>query len=234
MHRGYILHQRPYRENSVILHLLIDGVGRVDAIARQGQGKRSQRAILQLFQPLLLQYRAKSELATITSIEAYAPAIPLQGQALYAGMYLNEILYRCLKGQTGESLFVPYHQSLMAQATQIDASQLRYFELSLLAELGGVADLSRTVDGTAIANHIDYQYIADEGLYIAEPRLQYPRFSGSMLLGLQQRSLSVDDAQQARNFMRLLLQPFLGDKPLQSRLLFTQTRAKRDHNVQKE
>ncbi|QDF66315.1 DNA repair protein RecO [Shewanella sp. SNU WT4] len=234
MHRGYILHQRPYRENSVILHLLIDGVGRVDAVARCGRGKRSQKAILQTFQPLLIQYQAKHELATITAIEAYSPAIPLKANSLFAGLYLNEILYRCIKGQTGDSLFVPYHQCLMALAASFDSNALRYFEMALLTELGGLTDLHSTFDGVDVRASGTYQYLPDIGLQLAQSYLNYPHLSGSMLLRLSQRQLIAEDGIAARNFMRTLMQPFVGDKPLNSRLLFTQTRSVRDSQVQKE
>ena len=101
MKRGYVLHHRAYRESSVIVNLLIDGVGRVDAIVRTGSGKRSIKSILQPFQPLIIQFSAQSEaknlsLKTITHIEAAAPAIPLTGNSLYSGFYLNELTVRLL------------------------------------------------------------------------------------------------------------------------------------------
>ena len=94
MKRGYVLHHRPYRESSALVNLLVDGIGRVDAVARVGSGKRSIKSILQPFQPLIFEFSGKSELKNISQIEAAAPAVPLSGYSLYAGMYINELLMR--------------------------------------------------------------------------------------------------------------------------------------------
>ncbi|MGL5668069.1 MAG: DNA repair protein RecO, partial [Shewanella sp.] len=56
MKRGYVLHHRPYRESSALVNLLVDGIGRVDAVARVGSGKRSIKSILQPFQPLIFEF----------------------------------------------------------------------------------------------------------------------------------------------------------------------------------
>lgn len=80
MLRGYVLHHRPYKETSALVNLLVDGVGRVDAIVRLGSGKRSLKSIIRPFQPLIFQYLGKGELKTLTQVEAAAPAIPLQAK----------------------------------------------------------------------------------------------------------------------------------------------------------
>ncbi len=49
MLRGYILHHRPYRESSVIVNLLVDGVGRIDALVRVGSGKKTLKVSFNLF-----------------------------------------------------------------------------------------------------------------------------------------------------------------------------------------
>ncbi len=121
----------------MLLNLLVDGLGRVDAVARVGSGKRSIKSIVQPFQPLLFQLSGRSDLRTLTQIESASPAVPLSGDALYAAMYLNELLVRVLGNhQSGEALFFSYHQSLLALAKGFEQTTLRYFELRLLSELG--------------------------------------------------------------------------------------------------
>ncbi|ABL99089.1 DNA repair protein RecO [Shewanella amazonensis] len=218
MERGYLLHSRPYRENSAIVNLLVDGAGRVDAIARLGSGKRSSRALLQPFQPLLFSLSGKGELRTLIQPEAYAPAIPLQGDALYAAMYLNELLMRCLShSHAGEGLFFSYHQTLMSMAKGFCQSQLRYFELSLLEELGACPSLSDDTLGTAISAECAYRPCPEGGL---APSTLEKAISGRAILALAEKNLSEADFAAARQLLRFLLAPFVGNKPLVSRQLF--------------
>ncbi|MCL1141429.1 DNA repair protein RecO [Shewanella gaetbuli] len=232
MKRGYVLHHRPFKESSVIVNLLIDGVGRVDAIARTGSGKRSIKSILQPFQPLLLQFSAQSEsknlaLKTVTHIEAASPAIPLSSNSLYSGFYLNELLVRLLTIEhQAESLFVAYHQALIALAQSFCSSHLRYFEKALLLELGALPSLDYDVDGNNINSDGFYRLEADCGFIpvlqqsvgvFTHSRSVVP---GAMLVALQKESLAVEHLNSAKGLMRFLLSPLLGNKPLLSRQLF--------------
>lgn len=218
MERGYLLHSRPYRENSAIVNLLVDGAGRVDAVARLGSGKRSSRALLQPFQPLLFSLSGKGELRTLNQPEAYAPAIPLQGDALYAAMYLNELLMRCLSHSHGaEGLFFDYHQTLMAMARSFSQPQLRYFELKLLTELGACPSLIRDASGDAIEAGLGYRPGSEGGLVTS---LQANAIPGRTLLALANQTLESEDFAAAKQLLRSLLAPFVGEKPLVSRQLF--------------
>ncbi|MBT1444507.1 DNA repair protein RecO [Shewanella sp. JM162201] len=218
LHRGYLLHLRPFRENSAIVNLLVDGAGRVDAIARLGGGKRSSRALLQPFQPLLFTLSGKGELRTLNQPEAYAPAIPLQGDSLYAGMYLNELLMRSLShSHGGDGLFYTYHQTLMTLAAGFEQRVLRYFELELLKDLGICPPLESDVTGNTIEPDICYLLKAQGGFI---PSLAPNATPGRVLLSLANQSLADEDFQSAKKLLRQLLAPVIGDKPLVSRALF--------------
>lgn len=230
LQRGYILHHRPYQESSMIINLLIDGIGRVDAITRVGSGKRSNKSILQPFQPLLLQFSAKSashSLKTISHIEAATSAIPLSGNALFSGFYLNELLVRLISGDhQAEALFVAYHQTLLAMASSFCSSHLRYFEKVLLQELGALPSLKRDVMGEAILKDCHYRLQADNGFmpvdHINDGSMHHLRsvLSGQMLIELDNNQLTDPHLNSAKGLMRLLLNPLLGNKPLLSRKLF--------------
>ncbi|MEE4251313.1 MAG: recombination protein O N-terminal domain-containing protein, partial [Alcanivoracaceae bacterium] len=84
----WVLHRRPYRNTSVIVDLLSADSGRVSAIARGGQ----RQPLLQPFRPLWVEWRGRGELRTLGTIEPAGIAYALQGEALYCGLYLNEIL----------------------------------------------------------------------------------------------------------------------------------------------
>ncbi|MFQ6371324.1 DNA repair protein RecO [Shewanella sp. YIC-542] len=216
MHRGYVLHSKPYRENSVLVKLLVDGLGRVDAVARLGSGKRSVKGIVQPFQPLLFELYGRGELQTLRQLESASPAVPLTGDALYAAIYLNELLVRALKQvQSGEALFVAYHQTLMALAREFSQPPLRFFELSLLDELGCLPSLTHDANGMAVERDACYRWLPEAGFIQGEGM-----FPGRLLLGLAIRELDDKDWGYAKRLTRLLLQPVLGDKPLVSRQLF--------------
>ncbi|MGI2169016.1 DNA repair protein RecO [Shewanella sp. MF05960] len=233
MKRGYVLHHRPFRESSVIVNLLIEGVGRVDAITRMGSGKRSIKSILQPFQPLIIQFSAQSEaknlgLKNITQIESAAPAMPLTGDSLYSGFYLNELLVRLLSVEhQAEGLFLAYHRALMSLAKGFCSSHLRYFEMALLLELGAFPSLNYDSQGHELEAQCSYRFVAQSGflpvVQTKESSFTHGKgcLSGAMLLALASHDLQTDHLNQAKGLMRYLLTPLLGNKPLLSRQLFT-------------
>lgn len=215
-----MLHHRPYREASVIANLLVDGIGRVDAVVRLGSGRRSLKSILQPFQPLIFVVSGRHELKSLSQVEAMAPAIPLTGHSLYAGFYLNEILMRIIH-HGGDALFFPYHQTLMALADTFAETPLRYFELSLLEELGAMPSLIQDGHGNALTAELRYQLLAEQGFWpVVDHVSRAFHYPGQSLINLCHRCLTADDLPVAKRLMRQLLQPLLGDKPLRSRQLF--------------
>lgn len=221
MKRGYVLHHRPYRESSALVNLLVDGIGRVDAVARIGSGKRSIKSILQPFQPLIFEFSGKSELKTLTQIEAAAPAVPLSGHSLYAGMYINELLMRTLSVQhNAEALFLIYHRALVGLAADFCQSQLRYVELALLQELGAMPSLSRDTQGEALIPEDYYQLIPELGFQFVLNSRARNAYQGAMLTALNDNQLVEEHFLSAKRLMRSMLQPLLGTKPLLSRQLF--------------
>ncbi|NMH64782.1 DNA repair protein RecO [Shewanella salipaludis] len=224
MERGYVLHHRPYKEANVLVNLLVDGHGRIDAVARLGSGRRSIKSILQPFQPLIFEFSGKSELKNLTQVEAGAPPVPLAGHGLYAGMYLNELLVRTLSVHHGaENLFITYHQALMAMAARFCQSQLRYFEQSLLHELGAMPSLAMDAAGDPLEAVIYYRWVAEEGFWPTLATHASNSFSGASLMALEQHTIEATHFAELKQLMRLLLHPLLGNKPLLSRQLFSRS-----------
>lgn len=221
MERGYILHRRPYLESSTLVNLLVDGKGRVDAIARFGRGRRSIKSILQPCQPLIFSLSGKGELKYLEQVEPLSAAIPLQSKSLYSAMYLNELLMRILsEHHAGEQLFVPYHNALMSLAQQFDQQCLRYFEKQLLNDLGLMPSLTLDVNGVGINGQYRYQYIVEQGFVPLAAPLKITHYLGKSLLSFANDNLQLDELTDIRHLMRYLLAPLLGNKPLVSRTLF--------------
>ncbi len=222
MERGYILHHRPFKESSLLVNLLVDGIGRVDAVARVGSGKRSLKSILQPFQPLIFNFTGKSELKNLTQVEAASPAVPLSGESLYASMYLNELLVRTLTNQhQAEEFFHIYNRVLLDIATGFNQSHLRWFEYQLLLQLGAMPSLKFDAQGESIQDDGFYRYIPEQGFIFVGVKTTNV-YSGIALNQLQENSILDEQHHDLKVLMRSLLGPFLGQKPLMSRKLFAE------------
>jgi len=220
MLRGYVLHTRPFRDSSVLVNMLVDGQGRVDCVARLGSGKSSIKSILQPFQPLIFELSGRTSLKNLVQVEAASPAIPLSGEVSFSGFYLNELLVRCTSvDHGGEALFFSYHRTLMAMAAGFCQSQLRYFELELLKEIGLMPTLTVDINQDAIESDYYYRLLPDEG-FVSALGPKATHYSGEMLQALDAHQLLPVHFKQAKHLMRLMLSPCLGDKPLKSRALF--------------
>lgn len=227
---AYILHTRPWRDTSILVDALLCDVGRVRAIARgqRSQSGRSKGNICQAFRPLAIALRGSGDLKNIQRIEANGPPCLLPGNHLYAGFYANEILLRALpEADPQPTLFLAY-QELLALLSQVDSDiepALRRFELNLLNELGYAVDFYHDADsGAELAADGHYAFLAEQGFVArlggrgSEKRELY---IGSDIVKVGQGEFSSGASRiVAKKIMRQALQPLLGDKPLQSKMLY--------------
>lgn len=225
-----ILHHRDYSETSMLIEVFTSHHGRFGLVAKGARRASSRtRGILKPFQPLLIGWSGKGELAVLTGAEAHGPSIELEGQALYCGFYLNEVLMRLLhRHDAHEALFDAYESSLRAlRYDSNNEAALRVFENQLLRELGYGLVLDRDItDSTPISPEAMYDYVLDRGpMRVAHPELnlsvQGVRVRGSSLLALASENLSdASCLRDAKTLMRAALSRHLGDKPLHTRKLF--------------
>ena len=163
----FLLHQRPYRETSVIVDLLTESEGRVSVVCRgvRGSGNKaaSLRSTLQPFAALSVAWSGKSSLKSLRSAEVTCLAPRFLQHQLYAALYLNELLIRLFQhGESHVNLFAEYRHAI-AELAEVDLSDstgagigigigtgtgigsteipLRRFEFKLLATLGFEVDL---------------------------------------------------------------------------------------------
>ncbi len=232
LQRAYLLHARPYQESRLLLDLLLEEGGRVAAVARiGGRSGPARRAQLQPFRPLWVGLSGHSSLRTLAQLDAPSLPLPLTGDALFAGLYLNELCQRLLKeGDPLEGLFDAYQQGLIALASEAPLQPaLRHFELQLLQALGHLPPLHHDAQGVDIVEQQHYAWRVGVGLMAtAQAGAGY---QGSMLLNWQALALS-DEAQlrQAKHLVRAILRPLLGNRPLHSRTLFERQRGRYEHS----
>ena len=149
----FLLHQRPYRETSVIVDLLTESEGRVSVVCKgvRGSGNKaaSLRSTLQPFAALSVAWSGKSSLKSLRSAEVTCLAPRFLQHQLYAALYLNELLIRLFQhGESHINLFAEYRHAI-TELAQVDLNEsgsteipLRRFEFKLLATLGFEVDFS--------------------------------------------------------------------------------------------
>ena len=148
--------------------------------------------------------------------------LPLAGDALLCGFYVNELLVKfCAREDAHPALFNHYVLTLSRLAHDEPAVQvLRSFERVLLRETGYAMNLTRTVTR---------QPVVAEGRYVFDPgprRARSVRRSSRALAGDfgadahrhgTRRLPSPQTAAQSKTLMRFLLNHYLGGTPLATR-----------------
>ena len=178
----YVLHQRAYRDTSVIVDVFSSQYGRVGLVARGIKSSKSKlRGLLQPFTPILVSWSGRGELQSLKTVESNGKAVHLPGSWLMSGFYLNELLVRMLiRHDTHEDLYHRYETTLRmldelsgqqysdpGQSEQVSGEHqrvLRLFEKYLLDELGFGLMLEQDADsGEPIDMAGSYQYFLEKG-----------------------------------------------------------------------
>lgn len=209
------------------MDLFTEKNGRLTVLAKGARSKRSAlKSVLQPFTPLLLNWSGRGGLKTLTKAEPAAIALPLQQTALYSGFYINEVICRVLEPETAyPQLFQDYLGCLTQLAVSPKAVEpaLRYFEFQLLQTLGYGVDFCHCAGtGEPVEKNMTYRYREEQG-FVASLIKDNLTFYGRDLLAFAQREFHQEEVlQAAKRFTRLVLKPYLGNKPLKSRELFCQ------------
>lgn len=220
---AYVLHTRPYRDSSALVDLLTLESGLQRVVWRGARGQR-RKLSPQPFVPLLVSFTGRSELKTLTQAEVAGRFALLQGETLFSGLYLNELLVRLLvTGDPQPILFAAYQLALeqLAGGASVEPI-LRRFEWQLLDNLGYGFSLTEDAGGQPIEPHQRYVWHASDGLQpLFQPVSPDAGLSGAALLAMAADDWSAAGTlRTAKLLMRQALGVHLGDRPLVSRSLF--------------
>lgn len=220
--QGYVLHCYPLMESSLLIHLLTLEHGRIGVIA--STGSRKQKAKPQPFCTLGLRLKMRSGLSRLGDYENRPPGYFLSGHGLYAGLYMNEILMRCLvTNEPHKKLFQTYGDTLagLAQSNDVEPA-LRRFERALLEAMGHSIIWTADADCADIETDAHYIFSAEEGFI--KSAATTGQMTGGDILAISENCFEdVATRRIAKQIMRTAFAPYLGDKPLRARTLFSES-----------
>lgn len=222
----FILHQRPYRESSLLVEAFSLTYGRVALIARGARRPKSRlRSVLKPFHPLLVSWTGRRELMNLTGAENNGLVTPMYGEALLCAIYVNELIVRLVQRHDAHpTLFGDYAAVLQALPVKENRQpKLRIFEKRLLDAIGyGLLLDQEGVSGKNIDPSKTYYYRMELG---AVPSRctgdDVVRVSGNTLIALLNERLSGPvQLQEVKRLMRLAVDHCLDRRPILSRSLF--------------
>lgn len=181
--------------------------------------------MLQPFRPLLLSWNQRGEMGTLTGADQVASPPALAAEALFCGIYANELVVRFLqRSDPHPNLFDRYRQLLTGLAAgEFPQPPLRLFEKHLLEASGFGMQLEREHgSGAALSADAWYQYVPESGPVQREKTSaeNSQLVSGGALLALQSGAIGFEHQRELKRLMRRLIAHYLGDRPLKSQSLF--------------
>ena len=223
--QAFVLHSIPYKETSLILDVFTRQFGRVALIAKGAKRPHSAlRPVLLQFQPLQIHFTGRGELMTLTKSEWMGGVVPLIGDALLCGFYMNELIVKFLAREDAhETLFDDYHHTLFQLSIEKSSFEkiLRPFEIRLLQEVGYCAPLDICQEsGGPLDLERYYVYQPERGLRPAQDQdpAHWPVVQGKYLNNLAQFCLEDQETlSMSKLLMRFLLGLNLQDQVLTTR-----------------
>lgn len=218
---GFILHSRPWSESSLLLDALTPRYGRVFLVAKGAKRPSSNlRGLLSAFSPVKLTWTGRAEAKILVKAEWMGTFLPLDGEALLSGFYMNELVLRMTEREDPTpGLFTAYAEGLSGLALGADAGErqaaLRRFECALLRLSGWPLALEHA-DGAAAF------YVRDgllegipEGAAAPEGAALYPREAA--LAAVEEDFSTPAKRRAARDILREVIQHRLGARTLRTR-----------------
>lgn len=247
---AYVLETRPYRETSLLVEAFTVEHGRVALVARgvRGAGRRqnARRAALSPFGLVRIGFSGRGEVLTLADIEAEAAPLRPTGPALFAALYVNELVQKLTgRGDPAPRLFRRYTAWLdelgrmdvasPAQPAEDDpvpeanlalSWALRRFERDLLALLGYALALDHNSDdGEPIKPDADYALDPEHGARPWHAGSPWPRVRGHVLLAWAGDTPPTPDcARQLKTLARAVIRHHLGGAELRAWKLAAQWR----------
>lgn len=219
--KAWILHKKYTGTTNLRIMLFTEEKGIVNCFLHQGAAAKKQ-ALTQPFTPLWVFIKEKNGWFYVSKIEAYHKPLQFQGQALFAALYLNELIYYSLKeNDSYPELFDLYSHTVKALHLNNDKlvleTLLRQFEFALLEYCGYALPCTYEASTpTPIIATKHYSFIAGLG-FTADPN---GKILGKKILACASgRFNDIDALKTAKVIMRQAIDHFLQHRELKTRSL---------------
>ena len=206
---AFLIHQRPYLEKKWIIHLFTAEHGLLPTITHQSKKKRET---LQLFTPLSCQVLIRGQMSQLKQVECTQAIAPLQGNYVFAGLYINELVYKlCQANQASTELFALYQACIQQLSLRQDlAGVVRTFEYHLQNLLGYSPNYEVMYD----CDSTWFSFDSERGLKPSAPS-KSNAFPRETLLKLSNGTLNCPETQAlSKHIFSRMLKQLLGDKSL--------------------
>lgn len=199
---AFVLHSHPWSESSLILEVFTRHQGRVVLVAKGAKKPTSNfRPLLLPLQPLQLTYTMPVAEGS-AGAQAIYPIKGVQwsgghtlptGEALWAGLYVNELLMRLLAREDPHSALFDLYAGIVRVLAGVQESvalepALRAFEVLLLYELGLLPQLNcHTTTQRPLQPHTHYTLTPHAGLGLASATTipMHAALTGAQWIALQ-------------------------------------------------
>lgn len=217
---GWLLKTQNSGDTSVYVTLFSRERGVLRGLYKGGRTLKKQ-SILQAFIPLWVSINIKGDFIYIQKIEALPSAVLLEKDALFAGIYINELISLFIPiGDVNIALFNYYEQTLNALSSTVQRHDLevvlRRFERVLLNLTGYSLSWALDVNENPIVADKHYQFCAGEGFSLHETGIL-----GAHLLAFDNNDLTEPGVLKAAKYvMRCAIDYALEGKPIKARSLY--------------
>ncbi|MDP3560673.1 MAG: DNA repair protein RecO [Legionellaceae bacterium] len=218
----WVLHKQWSGDTSARVTFYTRERGIVCGLCKGGRTPKKQ-VLLQPFTPLWVLFNERSNYIYVNQLELISPTLSLKGHYLFAGLYINELLFHALRPLDSCSelydAYVATLNALCCVSNDLDLQALlRRFEWTLLSTMG--YSISFTHDARThqpILPENQYVFIVEEGIVAAKQGIQ-----GSYLLALAEGKLENPLVlKAAKIIMRAAMNHALGGKEIKTRNLYT-------------
>lgn len=212
---AFVLQTWDWKETSLLVEFFTLTHGKVVAVARGAKRPSSHfRGILTPFSPLKISYSGQNDVKNLSKAQWMGGFFPIEGEALFSGFYINELLVRLLVREDPlDGLFGSYVEVLknLAQSDQSHEVALRTFELDLMTALGyGLPESEEPWfwDGEELKPIAQRRFDSNSHLVIPT----------EMIDRLRRRDFSDPETLSfAKKLLRPMITHYAGDKPLNTR-----------------
>ena len=219
--QAWVIHKQWSGDTSARVSFFTCESGLIQCLCKGGRTPKKQ-SLLQAFSPLWVEIDERYDRYYTRAVESIAPMLQLEGNSLFSGLYINELLYYALSpAYSDEALFDAYVMTLngltLVSHRLAVESLLRRFEWALLKTCGYSFSLTQEAQtGALIDPDRHYQFVAGEGFVSVSKGIP-----GEHLLALAEDNLNDEVLlKSAKHIMRSAIDHLLGGREIKARALY--------------